>query len=79
MTLRPASAVEKMRPIRGHTLSGLKQAVTVRVYAPGGGSIEIDGRQFAFASRGEALAMLDEYLRCALERASTDARPPAPA
>jgi hypothetical protein len=70
MTLRPASAVEKMRPIRGHTLSGLKQDVTLRVYAPGGGSIEIDGQTYAFATRTEALAMLDEYLRRAHERAS---------
>lgn len=77
MTLRLASAVEKMRPIRGHTLRGLKQDVTVRVYAPGGGSLEVDGQSFAFTSRGEALAMLDEYLRCALERAAAPAAGPA--
>ncbi|HSP74488.1 MAG TPA: hypothetical protein VLN26_19110 [Gaiellaceae bacterium] len=70
MTLRAASAVEKMHLIRGHTLSGLKQDVTLRVYAPGGGSIEIDGQTYAFTTRTEALAMLDEYLRRALERAS---------
>ena len=71
MTLRPASAVEKMRPIRGHTLSGLKQHVTVRTYAHGGGSLEIDGASYAFSTRSEALAMLDEYLRRALERAAS--------
>lgn len=71
MTLRPVSAVEKMRPIRGHALSGLKQHVTVRAYAEGGGSLEIDGESYAFSTRAEALAMLDEYLRRALERATS--------
>ena len=66
---RPAAAVDRMQPIRGHTARGLKQALTVRVFAPdGGGTLEIDGRTYAFSTRAEALAMLDEYLRRAGER-----------
>lgn len=73
---RPAAAVEKMRPIRGHTASGLKQTLTVRVYAPdassprGSGSIEIDGVTYAFATREEAIDLFEEYLRRAFARAA---------
>ncbi len=76
MTQRPVSAVDRMRPVRGHTAHGLKQDLTLRVYAPDGaspdgwGSLEIDGRTYTFDSRCEAIAMLDEYLRGALQRAS---------
>ena len=66
---RPAAAVERMQPVRGHLATGLKQSVTVRVYGGGSGSLEIDGRAYAFGSRAEAVAMFDEYLRRALERA----------
>lgn len=62
-------AVRKMAPIRGHTLVGLKQDVTVRVYAGGGICLEIDGSTFAVESRAEALQLLEEYLRRAQERA----------
>jgi hypothetical protein len=72
MALRPASAVEKMLPIRGHLVSGLKGDVQVRVYGnqAGCGSIEIDGQSFPFTSRAEALRLLDEYLATAMLRAS---------
>jgi hypothetical protein len=72
MTLRPASVVEKMLPIRGHLVNGLKGDVQVRVYGnqAGCGSIEIDGRSFPFTSRAEALRLLDEYLSAAMQRAS---------
>jgi hypothetical protein len=76
MALRPATAVEKMLPIRGHTASGLKQDLTVRVFAPADGPescwgcIDIGGQSFQFSSRSEAVAMLDEYLRRAFDRAS---------
>jgi hypothetical protein len=81
MTTRPATAVGKMHPIRGHTASGLKQDLTVRVYAPapespsGSGCVEIDGHTFRFSSLAEARAMLDEYLRDAFQRAA-DGNPP---
>jgi hypothetical protein len=82
MPQRPASMVHKMLPIRGHTASGLKQQLTVRVYAPavdadsGRGCIAIDGHAFPFASRSEAVAMFDEYFRSALERARAPERAP---
>lgn len=64
-----------MLPIRGHTANGLKQDLTVRVYAPLDdadscwGCIDVGGHTFQFGSRGEAVAMLDDYLRRAFERA----------
>jgi hypothetical protein len=80
MKVRPATAVDRMLPIRGHTASGLKQDVTVRVFAAGDGAptgwgcLDIDGHSFRFTSRNEALALLDEYLVAALARAA-GARP----
>jgi hypothetical protein len=72
MALRPASTVERMLPIRGHLVNGLKGDVQVRVYGnqAGCGSIEIDGHSFPFTSRAEALRLLDEYLASAMQRAS---------
>jgi hypothetical protein len=72
MTLRPGSVVERMLPIRGHLLNGLKGDVQVRVYGnqAGCGSIEIHGHSFPFASRAEALRLLDEYLSSAMLRAA---------
>jgi hypothetical protein len=72
MTLRPSSVVEKMLPIRGHLISGLKQEVGVRIYGTpaGAGSLEIDGHSFRFTSRAEALRLLDEYLSSAMLRAA---------
>jgi hypothetical protein len=72
MELRPASAVEKMLPIKGHLVNGLKGGVQVRVYGNqvGCGSIEIDGYSFPFTSRAEALRLLDEYLVSAMQRAA---------
>jgi hypothetical protein len=70
-----------MLPIQGHTARGLKQDVTLRVYAPADGSaggwgcIDIDGQSYRFGSRSEALALLDEYLNAALQRASQGAGP----
>ena len=78
MPQRPAAAVDRMRPIRGHTASGLKQALTVRVYAPGdgspqgSGSVEIDGVTYSFSTREEAVGQLEEYLRLAFDRAAGD-------
>ena len=85
MLQRPASAVDRMSQVRGHTAVGLKQDVTVRVFAPapgspaGWGSLEIDGHLYPFESAAEAIAMLDEYLRRALERASALELEPATA
>lgn len=70
-------AVERMLPIRGHTAHGLKQELTVRVFAPSDdldtcwGCIDAGGQTFEFASRADAVAMLDDYLRAAFERASS--------
>ena len=81
MVPRPATAVERMQPIRGHTASGLKQDLRVRVYAPaphspaGSGQIEIEGHTFRFSSLAEARALLDEYLTTAFERAAADGEP----
>ena len=76
MTPRPATAVERMEPIRGHTASGLKQDLRVRVYAPapdspdGSGQLEIGGHAFRFSSLAEARALVDEYLTSAFEAAA---------
>jgi hypothetical protein len=72
MMLRPSTAVEKMLPIRGHLVTGLKGDVQLRVYGnqAGCGSIEIDGQSFPFTSRAEALRLLDEYLSTAMQRAA---------
>ncbi len=81
-TSRPATAVDRMSRIRGHTASGLKQDMTVRVYAPapdsptGSGCLEIEGRTFRFSSLAEARSMLDEYLRQAFIRAADGDPPP---
>jgi hypothetical protein len=74
--LRIEAAVDRMAPIRGHTLSGVRQDVTVRVYAADGVALEIDGLTFACAGREEALALLDEYLRLAEARAAAAAATP---
>jgi hypothetical protein len=72
MTLRLAAVVERMLPIRGHLVNGLKGDVQVRVYGnhAGCGSIEINGHSFPFTSRAEALRLLDEYLSSAMLRAA---------
>lgn len=70
MPQRLSAAVERMAPIRGHTRSGLKQDLTVRVYARDGICLDIEGTTFAVESRAQALALLDEYLRRAQERAA---------
>jgi hypothetical protein len=72
-----------MHPIRGHTASGLKQDLRVRVYAPapdspaGSGELVIEGHTFRFSSLAEARALLDEYLRSAFERAAAGDEPRA--
>jgi hypothetical protein len=70
-----------MVPIRGHTASGLKQDLRVRVYAPapdspsGSGQLEIDGHTFRFSSLAEARRLVDEYLTSAFERAASGDEP----
>ena len=73
MTPRPVTAVERMLPIRGHTASGLKQDLRVRVYAPapdspsGSGQIEIDAFEIVSARSADANLLHQCFFRQTIE------------